>query len=107
MVNVFRIQAQNGDISDLQVASAVLSGTFGDFALGAAEPVGFAFGGEYREVNSAFLPDEFLASGDVQGFNAGQPTSGGYNVNEVFAELNIPFETDSGLRIELNGAARY
>ncbi|MDE1468320.1 TonB-dependent receptor domain-containing protein [Aurantiacibacter sp. D1-12] len=107
MVDVFRIQAQNGDISDLQVASAALSGTFGDFALGAAEPVGFAIGAEYREVNSRFIPDEFLASGDVAGFNAGQPTSGGYNVNEVFAELNVPFETESGMRFELNGAARY
>ncbi|MWV28237.1 TonB-dependent receptor plug domain-containing protein [Aurantiacibacter rhizosphaerae] len=107
MVDVFRIQAQNGDISDLQVASAVVSGTFGDFALGAAEPIGFAVGGEYREVNSRFIPDEFLASGDVQGFNAGQPTQGGYNVNEVFAEINIPFETESGMRFELSGAGRY
>ncbi len=107
MVDVFRIQAQNGDISDVQVASAVLSGTFGDFALGAAEPVGFAVGAEYREVNSRFLPDEFLASGDVQGFNAGQPTEGGYNVNEVFAEVSLPFETESGMRFELTGAARY
>ncbi|APE28513.1 TonB-dependent receptor [Aurantiacibacter gangjinensis] len=107
MVDVFRIQAQNGDISDLQVASVALSGTFGDFSLGVAEPVGFAFGGEYREVNSEFLPDEFLASGDVAGFNAGQPTEGGYNVNEIFAEINVPFETESGMRLELNGAARY
>ncbi len=65
MVDSFIIQAQNGDISALQVASAVLSGTFGDFALGAAEPIGFAVGGEYREVSARFIPDEFLASGDV------------------------------------------
>ncbi|RIV89049.1 TonB-dependent receptor plug domain-containing protein [Aurantiacibacter zhengii] len=107
MADSFIIQAQNGDISDLQVASAAISGTFGDFALGVAEPVGFAFGGEYREVNSRFIPDEFLASGDVAGFNAGEPTEGGYNVNEVFAELNIPFETESGMRFDLSGAARY
>jgi len=107
MVDQFRIQAQNGDISDLQVVSGVLSGTFGDFALGAAEPIGFAVGTEYREVNARFIPDEFLASGDVAGFNAGQPTEGGYNVQEVFGELNIPFETENGMRIELSGAARY
>jgi len=107
MVDEFRIQAQNGDISELQVASAVLSGTFGDFALGAAEPVGFALGAEYREVNSRFIPDEFLASGDVAGFNAGQPTQGGYNVNEIFAEVNVPFETESGMRLEISGAGRY
>lgn len=107
MTDSFIIQAQNGDISELQVASAVLSGTFGDFALGAAEPVGFAVGGEYREVSARFLPDEFLASGDVAGFNAGEPTEGGYNVNEIFAELSIPFETESGMRFELSGAGRY
>ncbi|WP_271078084.1 TonB-dependent receptor domain-containing protein [Aurantiacibacter sp. MUD61] len=107
MVDVFRIQAQNGDISDLQVASAALSGSFGDFSLGVAEPVAFALGAEYREVNSRFIPDEFLASGDVAGFNAGEPTEGGYNVRELFAELNVPFETESGMRFEANGAVRY
>ncbi|GMN03271.1 TonB-dependent receptor domain-containing protein [Erythrobacter sp. MTPC3] len=106
-VDVFRIQAQNGDISTLQVISGVVSGTFGDFALGAAEPVGFAVGVERRLVSSQFLPDEFLASGDVAGFNAGLPTEGGYNVNEVFGELNLPYETEGGMRFELNGAARY
>ncbi|MCK0129093.1 TonB-dependent receptor [Erythrobacter sp. F6033] len=107
MVDVFRIQAQNGDISTLEVASGVISGTFGDFALGAAEPVAFAVGTEYRSVSSRFIPDEFLASGDVAGFNAGEPTEGAYNVTEFFGELNIPFETESGIRFELNGAARY
>jgi len=107
MVDAFRIQAQNGDISTLEVASASISGTFGDFALGAAEPVGFAVGVENREVSSRFIPDEFLASGDVAGFNAGQPTQGGYSVKEAFVEVNVPYETESGMRFELNGAARY
>lgn len=107
MTDSFIIQAQNGDISALQVASAAISGTFGDFALGAAEPIGFAVGGEYREVSARFIPDEFLASGDVAGFNAGEPTEGGYNVNEIFGEIAIPFETESGMRIEVTGAGRY
>ena len=33
MVDSITIQAQNGDISSLQVATAVISGTFGDFAI--------------------------------------------------------------------------
>lgn len=106
-VDVFQIQAQNGDISALQVASVALSGTLGDFALGAAEPIGFAVGGEHREVSSRYIPDEFLASGDVQGFNAGEPTEGGYKVDEIFAEVSVPFETESGMRVELSGAGRY
>ncbi|RPF70571.1 TonB-dependent receptor domain-containing protein [Aurantiacibacter spongiae] len=106
-VDSFIIQAQNGDESELQVASAAVSGTFGDFRLGTAEAVGFALGTEYREVASRFIPDTFLASGDVAGFNAGEPTQGGYNVKEVFGELNVPFETESGFRVELSGAGRY
>ncbi len=106
-VDAITILAQNGDTSSLQVASAVVSGTFGDLAFGSAEAVGFAVGGEYRKVASEFIPDTALASGDVIGFNAGQATEGSYDVKEVFAELNVPFETESGFRVELSGAGRY
>ena len=106
MVNSFRVQAQNSETSTLQVATGVISGSFGDFAIGTAEPIGFAIGGEYRKVAATYSPDEFLASGDVQGFNAGQPTSGAYDVRELFAELNVPIEFGTA-RIELQGAARY
>lgn len=106
-VDAFRVQAQNGESSTLQVTSAVISGTFGDFAIGQySDPIGFALGTEYRKVSAEFTPDQFLASGDVQGFNAGQPTSGSYDVKEVFAELNVPLEFGSA-RVELTGAARY
>ena len=106
-VDAITILAQNGDTSSLQVASAVVSGTFGELAFGSAEAVGFAVGGEYRKVASEFIPDTALASGDVIGFNAGQATEGSYDVKEVFAELNVPFETESGFRVELSGAGRY
>ena len=107
MVNQISIRAQNGDISTLEVANAALSGFIGDLGLGGGD-IGFAAGVEYREVASQFIPDTALASGDVIGFNAGSPTNGGYNVREFFAELNVPIlETDSGLRLELTGAARY
>ncbi len=105
-VNSFRIQAQNSDISTLQVVTGVISGTFGDFGLFNSSPIGFAAGVERREVSAQFLPDEFLASGDVAGFNAGEPTSGGYNVKEVFGELNVPIEFGDA-RLEFTGAARY
>ncbi|WAT18128.1 TonB-dependent receptor [Aurantiacibacter sp. MUD11] len=108
MVNAVTIQAQNGDISTLEVLTGYLSGTFGDFAIGNAAPIGFALGGEYRRVASRFIPDTALSSGDVIGFNAGSPTDGAYNVHEIFGELQIPIiETDSGLTLDVNGAARY
>ncbi|RMF78473.1 MAG: hypothetical protein D6744_10085, partial [Planctomycetota bacterium] len=82
MVDAISIQAQNGDISTLEVANASISGTLGDFAFGDAEPVGFAVGGEYRRVGSRFIPDTALSSGDVIGFNAGEATAGAYSVKE-------------------------
>ncbi len=106
-VDSISILAQNGDISTQQVMSAALSGSFGDFAIGAnSDPVGFALGTEYRKVSSEFIPDTALSSGDVIGFNAGQATQGSYDVREVFGELNVPIEFGSA-RLELTGAGRY
>lgn len=105
-VDAISILAQNSDVSSLQVVNGSISGTLGDFAIGEAEPVGFAVGTEYRKVASQFIPDTALASGDVIGFNAGQPTEGSYDVREVFAELSVPIEFGSA-RLELTGAGRY
>lgn len=106
MVDQISILAQNGDVSTLQVASGVVSGTFGDFSIGGAEAIGFALGAEYRKVASEFIPDTALSSGDVIGFNAGQATEGSYDVKEVFGEINVPIEFGSA-RLEFTGAGRY
>lgn len=106
-VEAISIQAQNGDVSTVEVASGSISGFLGDLGWGASE-IGFAVGAEYRSVAAQFIPDTALSSGDVIGFNAGDATEGSYDVKEIFAELNIPiFETDSGQRLEVTGAARY
>lgn len=105
-VDSISILAQNGDVSSQQVASAAVSGTFGDFAISGTAPIGFALGAEYRKVASEFIPDTALSSGDVIGFNAGEATSGSYNVKEVFGELNVPIEFGTA-RLELTGAGRY
>jgi len=92
-----------------QVASAVITNNnLFNFGLG-AEAVGIVLGTEWRKVNGDFAPDFILSSGDVAGFNAGQPTGGGYNVNEFFGELVVPIiaERPFAHRLELNGAARY
>jgi len=100
------IGSQNSETSSLEVTTATLSGTFGDFAFGEAEPVGFAVGVEHRRVAAEYIPDTFLASGDVIGFNAGQPTAGDYSAREIFAELNVPIEF-GGMRLDLTGSGRY
>ena len=106
MVSAFSIQAQNGDVSSVEVASGSISGFLGELTEGAGD-IGFAVGAEYRRVESRFLPDTALASGDVIGFNAGSPTDGAYDVRELFAELNIPILDNGTQRLEVTGAARY
>jgi outer membrane receptor protein involved in Fe transport len=107
MVDAISIQAQNGDVSTVEVAAGTVSGFLGDLGWGGGE-IGFAVGAEYRRVAAQFIPDTALSSGDVIGFNAGDATAGSYNVKEIFAEVNVPiFETDGGQRLELTGAARY
>lgn len=108
MVDQIAIRAQNNDISVLQVASASVNGSLFNFGWG-GEDVGIAVGVEYRSVQSRFIPDTALSSGDVLGFNAGDSTQGGYNVKEAFAELNIPIVADQPFfhLLELNAAGRY
>lgn len=107
-VNQISILAQNTDISVLQVASAAINGTLGNFGMG-ADDIGFAVGVEYRKMKSEFIPDTALSSGDVIGFNGGLPTSGSYDVKESFAELRLPIlGPDSGIHmLEATGAVRY
>ncbi|HVM38562.1 MAG TPA: TonB-dependent receptor, partial [Sphingomicrobium sp.] len=105
--NFVSVDATNQDISDLKNALASVSGTLFNIGLGAPD-VGFAAGVEYREPSSRYIPDELLSSGDVLGFNAGQPTSGRYNVKEVFGEVAVPILRDTFLsRLEVNAGARY
>ncbi|GAB7555561.1 TonB-dependent receptor [Novosphingobium sp. 11B] len=93
------------------ITEKVVSGAISNnnlFDLGAG-PAGFAFGAEYRSEHGSYNPDELLSSGDVVGFNASDATSGGYNVKELFAEIDVPLIADKPFieRLEFNGAARY
>jgi iron complex outermembrane receptor protein len=101
------VLAQNQEESTLQVAVGSISGSLFQIPM-AQSPVGFAAGLEYRKMEGRFIPDSTLASGDVAGFNAGDPTAGSYDVKEVFGELLVPIIQDGFVhRFELNAAARY
>ncbi len=106
-VSQISILAQNATVSQLQVAQATISAPL--FTFGTAnDPVAFAAGLEWRSMRAQFIPDTALSSGDVVGFNAGNPTFGGYDAKEIFAELRIPIVQDNFIhRLELSGAARY
>ncbi|QMW24515.1 TonB-dependent receptor [Sandaracinobacteroides saxicola] len=107
--NFVKVDTKNQTTIAEQVANfAITNGNLFDLGLGAS-PVAVSIGGEYRSVRGQFAPDFILSSGDVVGFNGGQPTGGGYNIREVFGELKIPILADRPFfhSLELSGAARY
>lgn len=81
--NVLRIEQTN--------VVGSISGPMFDMPAGQLQ---FAVGAEYRKNVAAFLPDEFLASGDVVGFNAQQPVSGAIDVLEGFVEFAVPLVSE-------------
>ena len=89
--NAIAIKATN--VLEFEQTNYVASVTGGIFNLPAGA-VDVAVGAEYREEVANFRPDEFLASGDVVGFNAQQPVSGRITVVEPFAELVVPVIAD-------------
>ncbi|HEY0686754.1 MAG TPA: TonB-dependent receptor [Steroidobacter sp.] len=86
-VDAISIGATNVTEAELQVAAATLSGQLIDLPAG---PLAFSAGVEWRYASSQFVPDEFLRSGDVVGFNPGLPTEGDVTAKEIFGELRIP-----------------
>ncbi len=52
-------------------------------------PLGLAIGFEHRGEQGAYHPDPIIQSGQSTA-SAEAPTGGGFNVSEVFGELNIP-----------------
>ncbi len=80
-------------------ASANVSGKL--FALSGGD-LGLAAGAEYRNLKGRFDPDPITAAGFSSDIPA-LPTKGGYNVKEVYAEINAPVFK----MLELTGAARY
>ena len=80
----------------------------GDAFDGWAGPIAFAAGVETRELEGSFQPDPIVVAGESNGIPA-QPTSGEYDVDEAYLEVNIPLV--SGARgaelIDLTAAGRY
>jgi iron complex outermembrane recepter protein len=108
MANQIAILAQNNTTSSVEVAQANLGGSLFNLGWGGGD-VGFNLGVEYRRMTSQFIPDTALSSGDVIGFNATNPTSGGYHAKEVFGEIVIPIAADQPFfhKLELTAAGRY
>jgi len=70
--------------------------------------MGFAAGIESRKESGFDRPDAFVSAGYSSG-NARQPTAGGYDLDEIFAELLIPVLADvpGAQLLEFSVASRY
>lgn len=99
--------AGGNSVSRLKIAAASLNGTVLELPAG---PLGFAVGGEWRQSDVEFVPDEFTATGDVAGFSAAAPaTAGEVTVTEFFTELRAPLLRDLPLvkSLTVDGAVRF
>ncbi|WP_417458392.1 TonB-dependent receptor domain-containing protein [Kordiimonas sp.] len=87
MINYLKIAATNLTAVTQQQVGANIAGNL--FELPGGE-VGFAAGVEYRKDKAETNPDTFLATGDIDGFNAGAPTKGDFDVKEMYLETIVP-----------------
>jgi iron complex outermembrane receptor protein len=71
-------------------------------------PLGLAVGLEYRDLEGQFDPDPIVAAGFSSDIPA-QPTKGGYDVKEAYAEISAPLLADKPFAdlLELTGAVRF
>lgn len=79
----------------------------GDITELPAGVMGFAAGAEYRDHAGSFRPDPIAERGETAGIPSGA-TVGGFDVTEIYAEVNIPLlsEVSGADLLELNLAAR-
>jgi len=104
-IDYISVGATNLEEYTTQVASFAITNP-SLFDLGAGG-VGLAFGAEYRSERGQITPDTYLASGNVAGFNPGQPTGGGYHTRDFFAEVNVPLLRENIVyRLNVDAKAR-
>lgn len=76
------------------IFSATMSGDTEGLVELPGGPIGWAIGGEYREEDFDFRPDDNLGSGNLLGFNANPPLTGGFDVYDVYGEVYMPILAD-------------
>ena len=105
MINFVSFEQNDSSRQSQFDATANLSGNLFELPGGS---LGLAVGLEYRDLKGRFDPDPVVAAGFSSDIPA-QPTRGGYDVKEAYAELNAPLL--AGLPfinlLELNGAVRF
>jgi len=89
----------------LSLVTANVSGELFDLWAG---PLAFAAGAEHRRYEGFYQPDPLTVAGFYNGVPS-LPTSGEYDVSEVYTEFNLPLLADSvfAKRLDLSLAGRY
>ncbi|MDP9086911.1 MAG: TonB-dependent receptor [Pseudomonadota bacterium] len=95
-----------------QVASASISGDFGQLFELPGGPVQFSFGGEYRKETSRFDPSANLVNSRFYEYDEPSlvlPSNGAFDVKEAFGELNVPLLKDTRFAktLSFGAAGRY
>jgi iron complex outermembrane recepter protein len=105
MLNYIQYHEHDTSHQSLGIITANISG---DLLQLPAGPLDFAAGYEYRDLSGNYQPDAVVVAGDSNGVPS-KPTSGSYNVDEFYVELNIPVLSDMALakHLDFNVASRY
>lgn len=86
MLDFVQFTQQDSSEQELVIISGNVTGEVVELPGG---PLGIAVGFEHREEDGQFQPDAVVVAGDTAGLPA-QPTAGGFDVDEFYAEVNIP-----------------
>ena len=89
-----------------QVASGSLSGDFGSFLQLPGGSIGFAVGAEYRRESSDSVPAQEIQDG-LTWNGPITPSSGSFDVKEMFAEVNLPVLEDAPYARRLSFGAAF
>ena len=105
MLNYILYHEHDTSHQSLGVFTANISGDIFQMPAG---PLDFAAGYEYRDLNGNYQPDALVVAGESNGVPS-KPTSGSYNVDEYYLELNIPILADMSLakHLDFSAATRY
>ena len=113
MIDYLTLPLSARGATDQMVVSGYIAGNLGRYGLRspfAATGMDVVLGGEYRDANLKFKPDQAYRSGDGAGQGgARQPVSGGSDVTEFFIEAGIPLIDGARFAEELglDGGYRY
>jgi iron complex outermembrane recepter protein len=105
MLNYILFTENDRSNQSLRVWTANISGNLFQLPAGSMDA---AAGYEHRNLSGYYTPDSVVTAGDSNGVPSG-PTSGSYDVDEFYVELNAPLLADMAFakHLDLSVATRY